>query len=112
MNMHIPSLFAVEALGCLQAVTLGLDLGFRDEKAGFFRRCSFTLLLRTGNIISYLLAREGLRGSSTTYLHERVLDFMLLAVESDRRTLGYEKIGVATGFLLFSGVSGAFFAAN
>ncbi|MBA0721609.1 hypothetical protein Golax_009132, partial [Gossypium laxum] len=90
MNMHIPSPFVAVALACLQAITLGLDLGFHyviiegdsltviqkvlsplhdnstisayiqniKEKASFFRRCSFTLLLRVGNTISHLLARE------------------------------------------------------
>ncbi|MBA0566883.1 hypothetical protein Golob_011656, partial [Gossypium lobatum] len=29
MNMHIPSPFVAVALACLQAITLGLDLGFR-----------------------------------------------------------------------------------
>ncbi|KAK5833655.1 hypothetical protein PVK06_017508 [Gossypium arboreum] len=59
----------------------------RDNKLWVrsFRRCVFKHMLREGNIVAHLLAIEILKGGNSYYLNGRVLDFTLLAVESDQR---------------------------
>nr|KJB09937.1 hypothetical protein B456_001G176100 [Gossypium raimondii] len=58
----------------------------RDIKcwAGCFRKCDFQHVLRVGNTVADLLAKEGLKVEMGSYMCEGVLDFVKRAVEYDR----------------------------
>ncbi|MBA0704464.1 hypothetical protein Golax_016718 [Gossypium laxum] len=52
--------------------------------AGYFRKCDFQHILRVGNTVADLLAKEGLKVGMGSYMCEGVLDFVKRAVECDR----------------------------
>ncbi|KAG8488156.1 hypothetical protein CXB51_018812 [Gossypium anomalum] len=96
VNCHIPTGFAMEALVCLQALSLGVDLGFREVilegayiydakiKVEMFSRCSYRHVSRYANTVAHILAKEGLRRGGSAYLVGNVPDFVRAMVEMDR----------------------------
>ncbi|MBA0821960.1 hypothetical protein Goarm_018783, partial [Gossypium armourianum] len=72
-------------------------------RVGCFRKCDFQHVLRVGNTVADLLAKEGLKVGIGSYMCEGVLDFVKRAVECDclsnfsslwRRL--YALVGIAT----------------
>ncbi|MBA0578444.1 hypothetical protein Gorai_020726, partial [Gossypium raimondii] len=62
VNCHIPTGFATDALVCLQAMSLGVDLGFREGpkiKVEMFSRCSYRHVSRYANTVAHILAKRG-----------------------------------------------------
>ncbi|MBA0761501.1 hypothetical protein Gotri_024140 [Gossypium trilobum] len=93
MHENIPSIFAIEAMVCLQAIHLGLNLGLgmveiegdahtmirklqakevfiNDSKqlCSSFGSCVFRFTYRESNKAGHILATEGLKRRETTYL--------------------------------------------
>ncbi|MBA0579121.1 hypothetical protein Gorai_021386 [Gossypium raimondii] len=63
----------------------------RDIKcwAGCFRKCDFQHVLRVGNTVADLLAKEGLKVEMGSYMCEGVLDFVKRAVDVWRFGVGF-----------------------
>ncbi|MBA0583755.1 hypothetical protein Gorai_014599, partial [Gossypium raimondii] len=113
LTAHVPSAFTAEALACLHAVRLAVDLNLQEVifegdsltviqkacsplhdistirayiqvvKAMTFRRCLFVYIPRKGNSFVHLLATTGLCGEVCSSLSRVIPNFAYLAVERE-----------------------------
>ncbi|MFQ6626251.1 hypothetical protein Gotur_006347 [Gossypium turneri] len=84
---HAPSALTVEALACLHAVRLAVDLDLQEVvKAMTFRRCLFVHIPRKGNSFAHLLATTGLCGGVCSSLSRVIPNFAYLTVEPTPHT--------------------------
>ncbi|MBA0611016.1 hypothetical protein Godav_011737 [Gossypium davidsonii] len=91
MNKNLPNPFAAEALACLQAIEMGIDMNLR--KVVVVEGDALTIvkkmhnLSRSANGLAHSIAKEGLKRGETTYLMERLQESVGASMEEDRRGL-------------------------
>ncbi|TYI23352.1 hypothetical protein ES332_A06G159400v1 [Gossypium tomentosum] len=79
INEHMPTVFAAEALACVQAIRLRTH----------FITCRFRHAGRQKNKVAHILAKEGLNENGNTYLFSSLSSSVARAVEVDRQAGGW-----------------------
>ncbi|MBA0680076.1 hypothetical protein Goari_011801 [Gossypium aridum] len=93
MNKNIPNPFAAEALACLQAIEMGIDMNLREmvvvegDALTIVKKMHSMSDDRSANGLAHSIAKEGLKRVETTYLMERLQESVGASMEEDRRGL-------------------------